>query len=91
MIDSLATTSGGADVPDVKISQLTIRMRGVSRADARRGLANLGPALQRALTASTGAIADQRSIVVRAQPRGTGTIAERIATPLARALRGGTR
>lgn len=78
-------------MPNVKISKLTIRMRGVSRADARRGLANLGPALQRALATSAEPIADRRTVEVRARPRGTGTIAERIATPLARALRGGTR
>jgi hypothetical protein len=78
-------------VPNVKISQITIRMRGVSRADARRGLANLGPALQRALAAGSEPIVDRRSVEVRAQPRGTGTVADRIAKPLARALRGGTR
>jgi hypothetical protein len=75
----------------VKIDKITIRTRGVSRAEARRGVANLATALQRALGSSTAPIASQNTVEVRALPRGTGTIAERIATPLARALRGGRR
>ena len=76
---------------NVKIDKVTIRMRGVSCGEARRGIANLGQALQRALAASAEPIAARPSVEVRALPRGTGTIAERIATPLARALRGGSR
>ena len=75
----------------VKIDKITIRMRGMSRADARRGIANLASALQRALASSTTPIASQTTVEVRALPRGAGTIADRIATPLARALRGGRR
>ena len=75
----------------VKIDKIAIRMRGVSRAEVRRAIANLAPALQRALASSTAPIASQKTVEVRALPRGTGTIADRIAMPLARALRGGRR
>ena len=71
----------------VTIDKLSIRMRGVSRADARRAIAGLGPALQRALAQSQGTIAPQARVDVKV-PRGHGSLADRIATPVAAALRG---
>jgi hypothetical protein len=71
----------------VKIDKLSIRMRGVSRADARRAIAGLAPALQRALAQSTAPIAAQRQVDVRV-PRGPGALADRIAAPVSAALRG---
>jgi hypothetical protein len=90
-IASRVITSGTDDVANVKIERLTIRMRGVSVGDARRAAVNLAPSLQRALAASTEPIVPRRSVEVKAAPRGTGTVADRVATPLARALRGGGR
>jgi hypothetical protein len=71
----------------VTIDKLSIRMRGVSPAEARRAIAGLGPALQRALAQSPAPIARQARIDVKV-PRGRGALADRIATPLAAALRG---
>ena len=75
---------------NVTIGKLAIRMRGVSRADARRAIANLGPALQRALARSNAPITSATKLDV-AVPRGGGTLADRIAGPLAKSLRGGSR
>jgi hypothetical protein len=72
----------------VRINQLSIRMRGVSARDARRAIANLAPALQRALARSDGTIAGRPNVDVKV-PRGPGELADRIAAPLAAALRGG--
>ena len=72
----------------VQIDKLTIRMRGVSRTDARRAVANLAPALQRALASSQTALVPQAKVDV-AVPRGPGALADRIAGPVATALRGG--
>jgi hypothetical protein len=74
----------------VKIDKLSIRLRGVSRADARRAIANLAPALQRALAGSSGTITPRTELTVRV-PRGSGALADRIAVPLAKQLRGGSR
>lgn len=71
----------------VKIDKVSIRMRGVSRADARRAVAGLAPALERALAQSQAPIAPQARVGVQAT-RGRGALADRIATPLAGALRG---
>lgn len=75
-------------MPSAKIDKLTIRLKGVSPADARRLASQLAPALQRALGASRDQIVSQRQVDVRV-PRGSGPLAQRIATPLAAALRGG--
>jgi hypothetical protein len=75
---------------NVTIGKLAIRMRGVSRADARRAIANLGPALQRALAGSNAQITSATKLDVKV-PRGAGTLADRIAGPLAKSLRGGSR
>lgn len=75
----------------VKIDRLVVRMRGVSRAEAQRAVANLAPALQRALASSTEPITSRASVEACALPRAAGTLADRIATPVARALRGGSR
>ncbi|MEJ7603335.1 MAG: hypothetical protein WKG01_35940 [Kofleriaceae bacterium] len=72
----------------VKLQQLSIRMRGVSPRDARRAIASLAPALQRALARSDAPIAERERLDVRV-PRGPGVLADRIAAPLAAALRGG--
>ncbi len=72
----------------VKIQQVSIRMRGVSPRDARRAIANLAPALQRALAGGDAPIAAGERLDVRV-PRGPGVLADRIAAPLAAALRGG--
>jgi hypothetical protein len=58
----------------------------VSRADARRLAAGLAPSLQRALAQAQAPIASQATIDVRV-PRGRGVLADRIAAPLAGALR----
>ncbi len=71
----------------VKIDKLSIRMRGVSRANARRAIAGLAPALQRALAQSQAPISPQARIDVKV-PRGRGVLADRVAAPLAAALRG---
>ena len=78
-------------MPNVKIDKLVIRMRGVSRGEAQRAISNLAPALQRALATGTEPIISRTTATVRALPRAAGTLADRIATPLARALRGGSR
>lgn len=75
---------------NVTIGKVTIRMRGVARADARRAIANLGPALQRALGGSNAPISSATKLDVRVT-RGGGTLADRIAAPLAKSLRGGSR
>ena len=75
---------------NVTIGRVSIRMRGVSRGDVRRAIGNLGPALQRALATSTTPIAPAVKLDVKV-PRGRGALADRIATPLAKALRGGSR
>jgi len=72
----------------VKVGKLSIRMRGVSQADARRAIANLAPALERALASPTAPIVARPQLDVRV-PRGPGPLADRIAAPLASALRGG--
>ena len=72
----------------VTIDKLTIRLQRVSRADARRLASQLGPSLQRALGTSQEQMKPQRQVDVRVK-RGTGALADRIATPLATALRGG--
>ena len=77
-------------MPAVKIDKLAIRMRGVSRAEVHRAIANLAPALQRALAQTSGTIAPQPKLDVRV-PRGAGPLADRIAAPLAKRLRGGSR
>jgi hypothetical protein len=71
----------------VKVDKISIRMRGVSARDARRAIANLGPALQRALAQSQAPITSQAHVDVKVG-RGPGALANRIATPLAAALRG---
>jgi len=73
---------------NVRIKQLSIRMRGVSASDARRAIANLAPALQRALARSDAPIVGRPSVSVSV-PRKPGALADRIAAPLAAALRGG--
>jgi hypothetical protein len=75
---------------NVTIGKVSIRMRGVSPTDARRAIANLGPALQRALAGSTAPIAPAAKLDVKV-PRGRGALADRIAGPLAKSLRGGSR
>jgi len=75
---------------NVKIDKISIRMRGVSPADARRAIANLGPALQRALASSTAPIASAAKLDVKVA-RGHGALADQIAAPLAKSLRGGSR
>ena len=72
----------------VKVQQVSIRMRGVSARDARRAIANLAPALKRALGRGDAPVAAQERIDVRV-PRGPGALADRIAAPLAAGLRGG--
>ncbi|MEO8845428.1 MAG: hypothetical protein ABI591_34050 [Kofleriaceae bacterium] len=75
---------------NVTIGKVEIRMRGVSRADARRAIANLGPALQRALAGSTAPITSATKLDVKVA-RGGSALADRIAAPLAKSLRGGSR
>jgi hypothetical protein len=75
---------------NVTIGKVAIRLRGISRTDARRAIANLGPALQRALAASTAPITSATKLDVKVA-RGPGTLADRIAAPLAKSLRGGSR
>ena len=75
---------------NVTIGKVSIRMRGVSRADARRAIANLGPALQQALATPAPPIAPAAKLDVKV-PRGRGPLADRIAVPLAKVLRGGSR
>jgi hypothetical protein len=75
---------------NVKIDKLSIRMRGVSRADTRRMAANLAPALQRVLATSSAPIAPARELDVRV-PSGRGALADRVAARLAQRLRGGSR
>ncbi|MFT3692971.1 MAG: hypothetical protein QM831_07510 [Kofleriaceae bacterium] len=70
------------------IDKLTIKLRGVSKSDARRLASQLGPALQRAIGTSPLQSAKQLDVKV---PNGRGALADRIATPLAKAMRGGSR
>ncbi len=72
----------------VKIQQVSIRMRGVSPREARRVIANLAPALKRALDRGDAPISGRERIDVRV-PRGPGALADRIAAPLTAGLRGG--
>jgi hypothetical protein len=74
----------------VTIRNVSIRMRGVSRVDARRAIGSLGPALERALVSSTAPIASAATLDIKV-PSGRGRLADRIAVPLAKALRGGSR
>jgi hypothetical protein len=76
---------------NVKIGKLSIRVRGAARTGVRNIATTLGPALQRALaTTATAPIAARDNLEV-AVPRGRGPLADRIATPLARGLRGGSK
>ena len=65
-------------MPKVRLDQLTIRLRGVSAADARRAVDALGPTLARQLSA-----ANPTTTV------GKQALADRIAAPLAARVRGG--
>jgi len=65
-------------VPKIRVNQLTIRLRGVSPAEARRAVDALGPALARQLSAAR-----------PATTVGKQALADRIAAPLAARVRGG--
>jgi hypothetical protein len=69
-------------MPKIRLDRLTLRLRGVSVAEARRAVTELGPALARRMQGSAAAT----STIV-----GKAPLADRIAAPLTDRLRGDKR